>query len=105
MVHTFQRYMVVPVVLAATLALADAPSTDLGSALYARKCASCHGVDGKGNTEEAKKMKMPDLVDKKYVEMSDEEMFQRIVPGNKNLSAEQIHSLVTYIRELQKQPK
>lgn len=38
-------------------------STQRGKVIYAQNCAGCHGVDGMGNGEEAKKLKMhpPDL--------------------------------------------
>ena len=80
------------------------------------KCASCHGVDGKGKTDQAQKMKIADYTDAAWQKAhSDADIKKAISEGVKrekdgvkqemdafkdSLSAEQIDQLVAYIRSL-----
>lgn len=77
------------------------------------KCASCHGVEGKGDTEQGAKMKLPDMTKPEWQKGNpDDKMRQAIVNGVKKegkegmdsykevLSPEQIDGLVTYVRGL-----
>ena len=77
------------------------------------KCASCHGVEGKGDTEQGAKMKLPDMTKPEWQKDNpDEKMRQAIVNGVKKegkegmdsykdvLSPEQIDGLVAYVRAL-----
>jgi len=77
------------------------------------KCASCHGAEGKGDTEQGVKMKLPDMTKPEWQkENPDEKMRQAITNGVKKegkegmdaykdvLSPEQIDGLVAYVRAL-----
>jgi mono/diheme cytochrome c family protein len=55
--------LLVAVLVAGTALAADAPD---GAALYAAKCATCHGVDGKGDTPVGKAMKVKSLLIPKW---------------------------------------
>ncbi len=89
---------------------------DPATTLYQKSCASCHGADGSGKTQAQKKLTIPDLRDKQFVEMSDKEMFETIGRGTKHktyphsflytgMDEQQVSSLVAYIRKLQKNPR
>ena len=43
------------------LSLSLNASAEDGSAIFAKECAKCHGVDGKGDTPMGKKLKIKDL--------------------------------------------
>jgi len=80
------------------------------------KCASCHGVDGKGKTDQGQKMKIGDFADAAWQKAhSDSDIKKAISDGVKrekngvvqemdgykdSLSPEQIDQLVAYIRSL-----
>ena len=74
------------------------------------KCSTCHGVDGKGDTEQGKKLGVIDLTQKKP---SEADAKKALVDGKKaegkpegmdsfkdKLSEEQITALVGFVREL-----
>jgi cytochrome c6 len=76
---------------------------------YKTKCASCHGLDGSGNTVMGKKLEVKDLRSAEAQKLTDAQMTTIIakgkgkMPGNeKNFSAERIKQLVAYVRELGK---
>jgi mono/diheme cytochrome c family protein len=78
------------------------------------KCASCHGVDGKGDTESGKKMKVVDMTTADWHQKTtDAKIREAIMNGMKTdggemqsfkdtLSSEQIDGLVNYIHGLKK---
>ena len=79
------------------------------------KCASCHGAEGKGDTEQGVKMKLPDMTKPDWQKSnSDEKMRQAILNGVKKegtegmdgykdvLSPEQVDALIAYVRSLAK---
>lgn len=83
--------------------------------LYKSKCASCHGPDGKAETEKGKKMKMMSLVSPEALKKSDDEWKKAILEGVKEekdgvkkemdpykdeLKPDQIDGLIAMIREL-----
>lgn len=78
--------------------------------IYGRRCASCHGKDGRANTFKGKLRSARDLTDPKWQdEVSDERIFNSIMNGRgkmpsygKKLSEADINSLVTYVRGLKK---
>ena len=78
--------------------------------LYFRKCASCHGKDGKAKTFKAKLNSARNLTDPEWqAEVSDERIFNSITNGKgrmpsfgKKLSEPEINSLVVYVRGLKK---
>jgi cytochrome c553 len=77
--------------------------------LYASKCATCHGLDGSGNTATGKKMKLRDLKSAEVQKQTDSELEKIIAKGKgkmtgyeKSLGAETVKQLVAYTRELAK---
>ena len=91
------------VCLAVALA-APARAAEDGKALFAQKCASCHGPDGKGKTPMGQKLGAMDLSNE------DKEPLDEIVKDIENgkppkmvaykgkLSPEQIKAVATYIK-------
>ena len=85
---------------------------------FRAKCASCHGDDGKGATEQGKKMGIADMSTKAWqAKFTDDQMKDTIIKGFKRdkegkkqemesfkdkLTPEQIVGLVPYIRSLAK---
>ncbi len=109
------------VFLVAAFALASAPAFAADKKverLWKSKCASCHGNDGKGETEKGKKMKVADMSSEEYQKkFKDEELKKAIEEGVKKeeggvkkemdaykeeLKPDQIDALVKMIRELKK---
>ncbi len=94
-----------------SLALADAS----GQRPYNSKCASCHGKDGKGETEEGKKKHVKDLtLAKVQAELTDDAMAKVIADGKEEgeakmkgfkdrLSDDEIKAVVAYVRTLKAQ--
>jgi len=77
------------------------------------KCASCHGVDGKGQTEQGQKMKVADLSSAAWQKSQTDAQIKTVIEnGTKNaaggemdpykekLDGEQIDALVAYVRSL-----
>jgi mono/diheme cytochrome c family protein len=69
------------------------------------KCALCHGIDGKGETDTGKRVHTPDLRKPEIQKLDDEAMIKAINAGHrgmpsfrKQLSAENVRLLVSYIR-------
>jgi mono/diheme cytochrome c family protein len=80
-----------------------------GKALYAQKCASCHALDGSGNTAKGKEMKLKDLRSPDVQKLSDTKLYDLIAKGvkkmpgyEKQLGKEKCQALVAYTRELAK---
>ncbi len=95
------------------LAVFGADSNPSGAALYEKNCVSCHAADGTGKTTARKKMTIPNLLDKQFVEMSDKDMFETIARGKDHreyphtylymgMNEQQIQDVVGHIRKLQK---
>ncbi len=84
-----------------------------GKKIYDKKCASCHGKDGKGNQAMLKMLKVDasllNLIDKGTLDKSDEELVSIASKGlnkmpayGKELKDEEIKGIVSYIRSLAK---
>lgn len=78
-------------------------------ATYKAKCASCHGLDGSGNTVTGKKLKVRDLRSAEVQKMTDAQLQAVIAKGKgkmpayeKALGAEQVKQLTAYTRQLAK---
>lgn len=95
----------------AGVASAEAPAENPTAKLYAQKCASCHGKDGKGAPAMAKMFKVDiallDLVDEATLKKKDEELDALTAKGiNKmpayadKMKAEEISALTKYFRSL-----
>jgi cytochrome c6 len=84
------------------------PSTS--AAIYAKRCASCHGKEGRADTFKGKLRSARNLTDGKWqAEVSDERIFNSIANGRgkmpsygKKVSEAEITSLVSYVRGLKK---
>ena len=81
-----------------------------GEAVYAKKCAKCHGDDGKGDTKIGKKLKIEDLT-AKVGKLSDAKLEAAVTEGVvedgkkrmkpiKGLSAEEVAAVVAYMKTL-----
>lgn len=85
--------------------------------LFGSKCGSCHGKDGKAQTEKGKKMQMRDIASEEFQKVSDADMIKAINEGVKTekggvkqemdgykeeLKPDQIDALVKYMREFKK---
>jgi len=86
----------------------DKPTAE---AFYAKKCASCHAKDGKGNAKMAKMFKVEaeelDLTTKEALGKKDEEIAKVILKGEKKmpkfegkLGELDVKDLVAYLRGL-----
>ena len=75
-----------------------------GAALYKAKCAMCHGADATGKPV----MKAPSLISPEVKAKSDADLTKAIAETAKHpatvkgLAAEDVKSVVTYVRSLQK---
>ena len=71
--------------------------------LFATKCASCHGADGKGKTKMGEKMGVPDLTavkdGTKELEKVISEGKGKMMPYKGKLTPEQIHELAEYVKK------
>jgi len=91
------------VAIACTLSFA----AESGEGVYKAKCASCHGVDGKGQTAIGKRLSIKDLASSDVQNKHDSEIKLLIQDGKGKMPAykskltdEQIENLVVYIRSL-----
>lgn len=80
-----------------------------GKALYGKKCANCHALDGSGNTAKGKEYKLKDIRLPEVQKMTDQQLFDYYYKGKgkmtglgKTLSKEELQALVAYTRELAK---
>ena len=91
----------------------NSPSTspNTAEAIYSRRCATCHGKDGRADTFKGKLRSARNLTDPQWqADVSDERIFNSITNGRgkmpsyrKKLSEAEINSLVSYVRGLKKQ--
>ena len=109
---------IVTLIAALTLVAAPAFAVDKKiERLWKAKCGSCHGADGKGETEKGKKMKTGDLSTAEWQKQAtDEGMLKAINEGVKlekdgvkkemdaynELTDEQKTGLLTFMRGLKK---
>ena len=103
------------VILAAGLCSASAQAEDKkAERTWKAKCASCHGADGKGETDQGKKMKLKDMTSAEWHKTTtDAKIREAILNGVKSdagemqaykdsLSGDQVDGLVNYIHTLTK---
>jgi mono/diheme cytochrome c family protein len=103
--------------LAALLLLAPVAHADAKKAerMWKSKCQSCHGKDGKGQTDKGKKMQVKDLSAAAWqAKVTDDELKKAIKEGTKtekdgvkkemdayaDLTDEQLADLIAYVRAL-----
>ncbi len=80
------------------------------AAIYAKRCASCHGKNGKAETVKGKLRSARNLADARWqADVSDARIFNSIMNGRgkmpgygKKISEAEIESLVSYVRGLKK---
>ncbi len=85
-------------------------SQNSAETIYLRRCASCHGKDGRARTFKAKFNDARDLTNWQWQEaVSDEQLYNSIMNGrgkmpafSKKLSESQVDALVLYVRGLKK---
>ena len=89
--------------------MSPAFAQDTAADIYTAKCKMCHGADGLGNTPAGKIAKIVSFKDPSVVSALDSDLIPIIKSGKNKmpafsgkLSDDQITSLVTYIRTLQK---
>ena len=103
-----KAFVLVPAILfmaVTTLwAMEDAAASE---ALWKSKCATCHGVDGTGNTTMGKKLKLRDLSSSEVQKMSDGDLCDITTKGKdkmpayeQKLTKDQIQQLVAHMRSL-----
>ena len=103
---------IVPVLAMAVSSMAFA--ADPGKRPYNANCASCHGKDGKGDTEEGKKKHVKDLTDPTVqAGLTDDKIAKIITDGisekgaemkgfKDRLSDDQVKDITAYVRTLKK---
>jgi mono/diheme cytochrome c family protein len=111
------------VYLVAVVAVAAAPITASAAdkkieRLWKSKCGSCHGADGKAETEKGKKMKMGDISTAAWQAKNSDADIKKVInegvteekdgvkkemDGYKDeIKGEQLDGLVAFVRELKK---
>ena len=96
------------VVVTAPALRAGKGDPEAGKAIFAKKCAACHGKNGEGNERMARmlKVELRDLGSKDVQAQSDEELAKFITEGTakkkpvKGLSEEDVANVIAYIRTL-----
>jgi mono/diheme cytochrome c family protein len=71
------------------------------------KCALCHGIDGRGQTDTGKKTNAPDLTTPEIRKLTDERLATSIAGGHKRMPSfrrqvdpKRVEKLIAYIRAL-----
>jgi mono/diheme cytochrome c family protein len=102
----------VVIALAAGVALAGCdtifPQRSEGEKLWRQRCAECHGITGNGNTPQYMGNYKADLTDDSWSHGSDPGSWAATIrqgvfgsmPGNPDLSRQQVAALVDYLRQL-----
>jgi len=77
------------------------------AATFKSKCASCHGVNGSGQTAAGKAMKLRDLRSAEVKALSDEQLLAIVAKGKgkmpgyeKSLGAATCQALAAYVRQM-----
>lgn len=80
-----------------------------GEATFKKNCVMCHGADGTGKTKMGLKLGSADLTSNDIQSLSDEALAQSVHNGkgkmpafDKTLTAEEITSVIQYVRTLRK---
>jgi mono/diheme cytochrome c family protein len=111
------RWMILVAALVPQVVLAEGAPNPQIDRLWRAKCASCHGPDGKGATEQGRKMSVADMTTAEWQKMTDAAIKVAISDGLKRdkngakqemeaykakLRPDQMDGLVVYIRALKK---
>jgi cytochrome c6 len=93
----------------AAMLVVPAVAQDDGDAIYKAKCQRCHGEDGMSHTFDGKMSGAAKLNDPEIVKMPDADLIAVVTNGKKHmpafgkkLTADQIATVVAYVRTLQK---
>jgi mono/diheme cytochrome c family protein len=86
--------------------------------LWKKKCNSCHGADGKAETEKGKKMKMHSIADEEWQKKNSDDDIKKVINEGvkeekdgvkkemdaykEDLKPEELDGLLQFIRELKK---
>jgi len=91
------------------LSLAPAAFAADGAAVYKAKCATCHGVDGKGDSAMGKKMGLRDLGSAEVQKQTDRQLHDIAANGKAKMPADKtkmseddINALVAHMRTFAK---
>jgi cbb3-type cytochrome c oxidase subunit III len=87
-----------------------AAQIERGRAVYADRCARCHGADGQGRTRLGETVEAPDLTDRAFQQVrSSARMIASVTDGRagmpafkKKLSRQDIAASVAYVRTLRR---
>lgn len=87
----------------ATFALVATAHAEDGKALFAQKCASCHGPDGKGQTKMGEKLGVKDLTATKLSEADIKGTIEngkppKMTPYKDKLSGEEIDAIAKFVK-------
>ena len=101
------------ILLLATLAVAVSgcqffEPKDPGERIYRSQCASCHGVDGRGNTTRFMGNEWADLTDNSWRQYGDDGSIETVIregvfskmPARDELTREEMRALLRYLRKL-----
>jgi cytochrome c6 len=108
------KKVLIGVVLVAFLLNLTGTAIAAGAEIWAKKCALCHGKDGKGTTTICEKLKCRDLTDPKVQEaFTDDQAAKTIIEGVKDssgkivmppfkekLTAEEVKEITEFLRTL-----
>jgi cbb3-type cytochrome c oxidase subunit III len=97
------KSIVTVIVVFFAVGLAAPAHAEDGKALFAQKCASCHGPDGKGQTPMGKKLVVPDLTKVKDSEAAIAGIIENGKPPKMlaykgKLTPEQVQALAKYVK-------
>jgi cytochrome c len=73
-----------------TVALADAPDPKT-ERTWKATCQPCHGADGKGQTEQGKKLKAPDFTSAEWQKAHGDEEMKKAITDGVNAEGKEIH--------------
>ncbi len=81
---------------------------DPGERIYRRLCASCHGLDGRGNTARYMSNEWADLTDNSWRKYGDDGSIETVIregvfgkmPARDELTREEMRALLRYLRKL-----
>ncbi len=97
--------------LASNLCLSAPASADPGADTFGKKCANCHGKDGKGTTVMGKKLSVRDLATAEIQAQSDADLQGKVAAGNQQkkmppfkdkLTADEIKAVVGHVRSFKR---
>lgn len=106
----FRRVLLAVPVVCLILTAGGCTKKNAGSEVFKKKCASCHGLDGKAQTKLAQGRPFADLTDGKWSHGSDRESVFKLVadgdpkspmpPFRERLSPEELNAVVDHVMKL-----